>query len=481
MLNRLIFALATLVALAGVSAAASAQERFALVLGNSNYQAVAALPNPVRDAKAVSAFLESAGFEVETALDLGRTDMLRAVRDFADKLADKGEDSVALVYAAGHGAQIDGENYLLPVDAKITAEADVALAAVRFADLMNMLDTVPSKTRIVILDVCRNNPFKEIGNTTARGLAIVNAPTGSIVAYSTSPGATAEDGKGDNSPFTAALVEAGKQPGAPIESVLQNVRLAVHKATDGRQTPWEVTALTEPFQFFPGKGVEAPKPAEEKTEAQWEQELQARSPQDALNLVLREDKVIVYQVFLRLFRVKPVSYRNDLRAILDRRLMMQAWFDAVTLNTAAAFEAFLKRYPDSDLTPTAKKLTERARARSLVANNLPGALDIAPTPQVKTVTREVIKEIRVPSPPEIRTVTKEVIKKVPVEVIKRVEVPVIKEVIKKVEVPVIKEVIKKVPVEVIKKVPVTVIKKVEVPVIKKVPVPARCPKQQPCR
>lgn len=144
-----------LLALPGTSNAL-AEDRFALVLGNSNYQDVSALPNPAKDAKAVKAMLEEANFEADSALNLGQSNMLGAVRDFAGKLADKGKDSVALIYFAGHGIQVDGENYLIPVDAKITQAEDVPLEAVRLADVMNLMSAVPSKTRIVILDACRN-------------------------------------------------------------------------------------------------------------------------------------------------------------------------------------------------------------------------------------------------------------------------------------------------------------------------------------
>ena len=120
--------------------------------------------------------------------------MRTTVGAFAAKVARAGSDTVALVYYAGHGVQIDGENFLVPVDVRISREADVPLQAFRLADLMNTLSSVPSAMRIVMLDACRNNPFSEINKTAGRGLAIVDAPVGSIVSYSTSPGAEAEDG-----------------------------------------------------------------------------------------------------------------------------------------------------------------------------------------------------------------------------------------------------------------------------------------------
>ncbi len=481
MLNRLVFAFVALAMSVCASAGAWAAERFALVIGNSQYQQIGTLPNPVRDAEAVKGLLDSAGFEVTSALDLGQSEMRDAVREFAGKLAGKGEDTVALIYFAGHGLQIDGENYLLPVDADITRESDVALEAVRLGDVMNLLGNAPSKTRIVILDACRNNPFKDLGET-GRGLAIVNAPAGTVVAYSTSPGATAADGAGQNSPFTASLIKAATEPGAPIETVFQNTRLAVHKATKGLQTPWEVTALTEPFRFFPGVPGEKIEPVSEKSEAAWAQDLRGYSPRDAYDLVVQQNNVIVYQIFLTIY---PDSFwGHRIRSIMERRLEMEAWFDALTFNSAAAFEAFLKRYPDSDLVATAKRLGERAAQRSVLAGQSPIASDLALKPEIRTVVEqvrvpvEVIREVKVP-------VIKEVIKikevKVPFEVIKEVRVPVIKEVIKIKEVRVPVEVIKikevRVPVIKIKEVRVPVIKIKEVVKIKQVRVPCKCSTQ----
>src|SRR5207302_2032690 len=127
--------------------------------------------------------------------------------------------------------------------------------AVRLADVMNALSTVHSKSNIVILDACRNNPFSAINKTTGRGLAIVDAPNGSLVSYSTAPGTEASDGDGENSPYTAALLKIGQQPGLPIEQALKKVRLSVSEATSPHQFPWESSSLTDEFSFFPGSSA----------------------------------------------------------------------------------------------------------------------------------------------------------------------------------------------------------------------------------
>jgi hypothetical protein len=372
MLRQSAFACAALVALASAPIAASAQDRFALVIGNSKYKSVSTLANPARDSEAVGGLLKDAGFQVTSALDLDKASMSKVIRFFTTNIAEKPENTVALIYFAGHGVQVDGENFLVPVDAAIAREADVPLEAMRMADLMSMLETVRAKTRIVILDACRDNPFGDIAKTAPRGLALVNAPAGTLLAYSTSPGHTADDGSGSNSPFAQALLKSAREPGLPIETALKNVRLAVHGATGGRQTPWEVSALTEPFAFFPGAGVKREAGADKGAD-QWRKELQGMTARNAFAVAVREDNVVVYEQYLALYGSDPLA--TNLRSILDRRLTMLAWQEAVALNSEAAFAAFLARYPNSDLSATARRLQQRAQSRLAMASVLGGARD----------------------------------------------------------------------------------------------------------
>src|SRR5262245_31056366 len=190
--------------------AVRAENRVALVIGNSNYAAVSPLPNPANDARAMAKFLNAAGFQVLQAPDLKQKDMLRTIGNFDDLVTERGPDTVALVYYAGHGLQVDGENYLVPVDAAIQRESDVPLQAMRLNDLMNALSSVRVKALIVMLDACRNNPFADLRSSGGRGLAIVDAPNGSLISYSTAPGTEALDGDGINSPYTAALLKIGR-------------------------------------------------------------------------------------------------------------------------------------------------------------------------------------------------------------------------------------------------------------------------------
>ena len=343
--------------------AAFAENRIALVIGQSAYRSVPALPNPANDAKAVTQMLTDSGFEVSTAADLSQSELRQQVSAFAGKVAAKGADTVALVFYAGHGLQIDGENYLVPIDVDPKREADIPIQAVRLNDILNTLTSVPSKMRILMLDACRNNPFPDL-KTAGGGLAIVDAKIGApgtFLSFSTSPGAVAEDGSGSNSPYTNALLAAGKEQNIPIEETFKRVRLAVNKVTDGRQTPWDSSSLTEDFRFS-GTPVAGPKlAATKKTVEEWTRDLKGKPVEEANEIIVADGTDESYEAFAGLYPQTP----QGVQAVdwLDRHKRMVAWNNAVVINTASGYRSFLAKFPDSDLTATARKLEERLRNR----------------------------------------------------------------------------------------------------------------------
>ena len=343
---------------------ASAESRLALVIGQSAYRSVPALPNPANDARAVTQLLTDSGFEVSTAADLSQGQMREAVSDFAGKVAAKGADTVALVFYAGHGLQIDGENFLVPVDIDPKREADIPIQAVRLNDILNTLTSVPSKMRILMLDACRNNPFPDL-KTAGGGLALVDAKVGApgtFLSFSTSPGAVAEDGSGSNSPYTNALLAAGKEQNIPIEETFKRVRLAVNKVTEGRQTPWDSSSLTEDFRFS-GASLAGPKPAAapKKSVAEWTRDLKGKPVEAANELIVADGTDESYEAFAGLF---PQTALGRLaRDWLVRHRRMVAWNEAVLINTASGYRSFLAKFPDSDLSATARKLEQRLRNR----------------------------------------------------------------------------------------------------------------------
>jgi hypothetical protein len=235
---------------------------------------------------------------------------------------------------------------------------------VRLNDVLNTLTSAPSKLRILMLDACRNNPFPEISKSVGGGLAIVDAKIGvpnTFLSFSTSPGAVAEDGRGDNSPYTTALLAAAKEANIPIEETFKRTRVSVNKATDGRQTPWDSSSLTEDFRFS-GTQVAGPKlAATKKTVEEWTRDLKGKPVEEANEIIVADGTDESYEAFAGLYPQTP----QGVQAVdwLDRHKRMVAWNNAVVINTASGYRSFLAKFPDSDLTATARKLEERLRNR----------------------------------------------------------------------------------------------------------------------
>jgi formylglycine-generating enzyme required for sulfatase activity len=228
----------------------AAEPRLALVIGNGNYgSSFSRLPNPPNDAKLISKALQDAGFEVMTVLDADQKQMKKAFSDFGQKLADKGADAVGLFYYAGHGVQVDGKNYLIPTKAEISNAKDVDMEAVDADWVLQQMEFAGNRMNIIILDACRNNPLPGDKRSAGKGLARMDAPKGSFLAYSTAPGATAVDGKGSNSPYSRALAKAIETNTVPLEQLFRQVRVDVMNATGEEQVPWDSSSLTGEFYF----------------------------------------------------------------------------------------------------------------------------------------------------------------------------------------------------------------------------------------
>lgn len=229
----------------------SQEKRLALVIGNSAYEHGGVLRNPVNDAVAMSNALQQLGFDVLLHKDLGQSNMKRAIDEFGQKLSDY---DVGLFFYAGHGIQARGYNYLIPVDANLISEQQVEYDCVQADRVLALMDAAQSDVNIIILDACRNNPFERswTRSSTSGGLAFMNAPSGSLIAYSTAPGQTASDGKGTNSTYTRAMLESIAIPGLTILQTFQNVRSLVQERSGDQQIPWESTSLVGNFYFIKG-------------------------------------------------------------------------------------------------------------------------------------------------------------------------------------------------------------------------------------
>jgi tetratricopeptide (TPR) repeat protein len=223
---------------------AAGSGRVALVIGNSAYTGMSPLKSPVNDARSMAAVLRSLGFEVVTATDLGYNGMESKVREFLRKAASA---RVALLYYSGHGSQVDGKNYLVPVDAMSTTRAAISFERIELDRILAGLED-ESRTNIVILDACRNNPFEKTGpatkDTKSSGLAAyTTVAAGMLIAFATAPGITALDGRGEHSPFTASLIKHVRTPGLEIQQMLTRVRVEVAASTKRQQIPWVNSSL----------------------------------------------------------------------------------------------------------------------------------------------------------------------------------------------------------------------------------------------
>ena len=248
--NKIFVILLTLLLPVLFSNVAGAEERNALVIGNGAYtQGITVLPNPVNDAQSMTRELTALGFHVTSRINASRSEMRAAVREFESRIRHGG---VGLFFYAGHGLQIDGENYLVPIDADVKQKYDVSDQCLKVSYILGAMEEAGNRLNIIILDACRNNPFRSFRGG-GGGLAHMDAPTGSLLAYATAPGSVAQDGAGTNGLYTSKLLLHMKDPTLEILDMFRQVRRDVMAESAGRQVPWESTSLTGEFYFKEGE------------------------------------------------------------------------------------------------------------------------------------------------------------------------------------------------------------------------------------
>ncbi|MEO0607337.1 MAG: caspase domain-containing protein [Pseudomonadota bacterium] len=287
------------------------ERRVALVIGNAAYQNVPALANPRNDATDLAEALTLAGFEVVEGLDQSRDEMAATIREFIQRLDGA---STGLFFYAGHGLQVDGRNFMIPVDMVLRDAADLQLQSIDMNYVLSQMERDP-RVNIIMLDACRDNPFEQnMTRSLSRGLAPMETRSvGSLIVYSTQPGAVADDGVGRNSPFTTALLKFTGQPGLEIQQMLRKVRAEVIRATDERQVPWDHSSLTgDVFLIEPPVGAD--------TDAQAIQGLE----------------------------------------LSDSQIQLQIWNDAKGSESIPVLQAYIEQFPFGPFVPGA-----RARIRGL--------------------------------------------------------------------------------------------------------------------
>ena len=251
MTGKLLIGAAALLLALNLSAAV---ERHALVIGNANYSS-SPLRNPLNDARDMAAALKGLGFQVQSLLDADAGQMEQAIIDFSNRLNEGG---VGLFYYAGHGVQARGRNYLIPLQANISSEIQLKHKTIDVGMVLDAMEYANNGVNIVILDACRDNPYGDSFRTNARGLARMESPTGSLIAYATAPGDVAADGDGRNGLFTKHLLQAMQQPGRLVELTFKDVVKGVSRESGGRQTPFITASIADDFYFKPASAPPPP-------------------------------------------------------------------------------------------------------------------------------------------------------------------------------------------------------------------------------
>lgn len=345
------------------SAEVPKEKKVALIIGNSTYAHAVPLPNPKNDAALIAATLKDAGFEVIEGIDLTKATMTETINRFTEAAYDA---NVAVVFYAGHGIQVDGQNYVIPVDAELTSPAHLRTRAVPVDEIMAALPPDPAVS-VVILDACRDNPLSRTlaaalpkSRSLGQGLAPVETSAqshgtgGTLIAYATDPGSVAMDGTEEHSPYTTALARNMTLPGLEIQGALTRVRAEVTEKTLGRQRPWHNASL--------GREVFLGGPAP-KTETATGQPLIVGNPDGV--------------------QPKPGTVTNDWE--VEQRL----WDEASKRNTLAHYELYLKQYPDGRFASVAALNIDQLKAGEVkVASASPTDPDPAaltnPGSQVRT-------------------------------------------------------------------------------------------------
>ena len=300
-------------------------KRLALVIGNSAYQTVP-LKNPVNDAEDISAALKAMGFTVILRKNADQRTMEDTILFFGKRLREGG---VGLFYFAGHGMQVDGRNYLIPIDAKIESESDVKYEAVDAGRVLGKMEDAENQVNIVILDACRNNPFSRNFRTSERGLARMDAPAGSIIAYATAPGEVAADGPERNGVFTKYLMKHMIEPHLPIERVLKRVRIDVARQTNGRQIPWESSSLMGDFYFNPTKAAEIMETSKLGSTVEKREKTLATIPETIEEITRYKLAIFPWEIDL--------YYKNSINLFYD------TYFDALE-NLLKSYKSILLKY-----------------------------------------------------------------------------------------------------------------------------------------
>ncbi|WOJ91839.1 caspase family protein (plasmid) [Methylocapsa polymorpha] len=360
------------------------EKRIAFVVGNASYQA-GPLATPANDAGLIAQTLQAAGFDVAGARDLDGESLRAAFRDFLDKAQASGPDTVAFLYLGGYGAQLDGENYFVPVDAKIAAATDVAVEALRVSDYTKRLAGLSLKASFVVLDDARVSPFAKSGQPLAGGLALVDAEPNMLVAFNAAPGTAAPAEGGPYGAYARALAEMIREGGLSPSEVFEGVRLRVNETTKGAQVPWDASRIAAPFVFFE-RAQNAPPPAlaPDQVNAMRARPLRDFGAPDAYAAAIERDTLQGYEEFLAAYPTGPLA--NRIRALVAARREAMTWRRTCLVNTPDAYWSYLNRYPRGPHSPGARRRLSTLAAPEEPPHSFSAIIyDVPPPPPAEIV------------------------------------------------------------------------------------------------
>lgn len=338
--------LVVLSAFPGILGSARAQQqekRIALVVGNGAY-AKSPLATAANDAGLIAQTLQAAGFDVVGARDLDGDTLRRSFRDFIQKAEASGPGTVAMVYLAGYGVQLAGENYFIPVDSTISRDTDIPTEGLRISDYVRQLASLPLKANIVVLDAARQQPFIEGGQPIASGLALVDPEPHMLIAYNAAPGTVAPSEQGSYGVYAQSLAEMIRTGGLPLPEVFNRLRLRVNDASKGGLVPWHAEKIDAAFMFF-DRAPDAPAPAPaDQVAAIRNKPIRDLGAQDAYAAALERDTMPAYEDFLGAYPGDPLAKR--VRAIVAARREALTWLRSYRADTPQAYWSYLRRYPN---------------------------------------------------------------------------------------------------------------------------------------
>ena len=331
--------------LPGMLSSASAQQqekRIALVVGDSAY-AKSPLATAANDAGLIAQTLQAAGFDVVGARDLDGDTLRGSLRDFIQKAQASGPGTVAMVYLAGYGMQLAGENYFIPVNSPLSRDVDIPTEGLRISDYLRQLASLPLKASIVVLDAARQQPFIEGGQPIASGLALVEPDPHMLIAFNAAPGTVAPSEPGPYGAYAQSLAEMIRTGGLPLPELFDRVRLRVNEASKGAQVPWDAAKVDAPFMFF-DRALDAPaQAAPDQAAAVRTRPIRDLGVQDAYSAALERDTLQGYEDFLVAYPGDPLARR--VRAIVAARREAITWLRSYRTDTPQAYWSYLQRYP----------------------------------------------------------------------------------------------------------------------------------------